>query len=78
MFHAIATTTVLPSLKSARRYCSEPRPPQFILSSDDPEECHAALVKISGGRECNELALALNGLPVFVTGDWTYFVVRQD
>lgn len=79
MYHLIATKTVLPTLKSARDYCSQPRPPQFLLSSDDPAECIAYGKKLGGAnRIYHDDAALMNGLPLFVTPDWTYFLVRQD
>lgn len=76
MFHLIATKTVLPSLKSAREFCSARRPPEFLLSSDDPQECWDKAASIYSGMK-NELPLCLNGLPVFQTADWTYFIIQQ-
>ena len=75
-WHAIAMRTVLPSLKSAREYCSQPQSPQ-ILCSGTLQECHAFLVELKGGRMINDAVLASRGLPVFATGDWTYYVVKE-
>lgn len=77
MFHLIATKTVLPTLKSARDYCGKPRPPQFILSSDDASEVYQKAVSLATGRMINDLATCLNGLPVFQTEDWTYHIIEQ-
>jgi len=76
MFHLIATKTVLPSLKSAREFCSKPRPPEFLLSSDDPQECWDKAASIYRGLK-TELLLCLRGMPVFQTADWTYYIVQQ-
>lgn len=78
MYHAIATRTVLPSLKSAREYCGAPRPPQIVASSADPQDCWLFLLSISSGREINKLEEGvLNGRMVFQTADWTYYIIED-
>lgn len=79
MFHLIATTTVIPSLKSARAYCDRPRTPQFIYSAD-AQACYEHAMNALGGKSqmSNELSVVLNGLPIFQTSDWTYWIVSDE
>lgn len=78
MHHLIATTTVLPTLKSARRFCDRVRAPSIIVSGT-PEECYEHAMDRLGGRgwSPNSLEVSLNGPAVFQTGDWTYHIVED-
>jgi len=77
-YHLVATATVLPTLKSARDFCSKPRVPQIIASNYDPQIVYARAREIGGNsRIFNELQGCINGLPVFQTGDWTYHIVSD-
>ena len=73
-YHLIATRTVHPTLKSARELNERPFPPQILASCEDPEACWKRGVQIVGKLEVNELALCLNGLPLKVTAEWTYWI----
>ena len=79
-YMAIATKTVTPSLRSAREYCEKPRPPQVLMSSECPQDCYDAIVRVlNGGQSCNSIDECLRGgLPVFSSADWTYYVVAVD
>lgn len=77
MWHAIATRTVTPTLKSAREYNERPRAPEIMFSGDDPEVVWRQLVMKIGAvmGYTNGPELCLNGLPIYVTSDWTYWLV---
>jgi len=79
MFHIIATRTVLPTLKSARENNERPRVPQILFSGEDPQALWHSLVHQVGAilSLANTLALCLNGLPIYVTNDWTYWLVAD-
>jgi hypothetical protein len=69
MFHLIATKTVVPSLKSARDYCSNARPPVIIASSADPLVIYDRAASLGSGQLIQDLHVAINGCPLFQTGD---------
>ena len=79
MFHLIATATVQPSLRSAREHCSKPRPPVMIKTDADPLVCYNhALALGRGGASANTVESVLNGLPIFATTNWTYWLIKSE
>ena len=74
-YHLIATRTVHPTLKSARELNERPYPPQ-ILASGNARDCWERGIGIAGSHLTNELMLCLNGLPLKVHAEWTYWVVK--
>lgn len=81
MFHLIAQMTVRPTLRSAREYCEQPRPPKFLKSDADPLECFNYLKKQitsmpngAGAKLINDGRVP-NGLPVHITEHWTYHII---
>lgn len=76
MWHVIAVKTVLPSLKSARSYCSEPQPPR-VLWSGRLELVHEQAVQHFRleGRPHHDAVECSRGLPLFQNDDWTYYIV---
>ena len=75
-YHLIATRTVHPTLKSARKFNSSPNPPQ-IIETGDAMACWHRGIDIAGMNGTNELELCLNGLSLKVTADWTYWIVKD-
>ncbi len=76
-WHLIAVRTILPTLKSAREFCSKPRAPE-IIASGSIEACYARAMEIGGSsRLVNTIECAMHGMPIFATGDWTYHVIED-
>jgi hypothetical protein len=76
MWHAIATTTVLPSLKSARKYCDEIRTPVFIHSGDIID-CYKKVLDFTGAETHNDILDSAKGLPICQNEHWTYWLVQD-
>lgn len=73
-FMLTGVRTVLPTLRSARAYCDNARPP-LLIHVGTVETCFERAKKLNGGRmNCTIEEWHANHVPVVVTDDWTYHV----
>lgn len=79
MFHLIATRTVRRTLVSAREYNSRVQTPKILGSNVDINVLYEQGQQIAGSRLIGDLkAVALYGLPLFQTEDYTYWIVGEE
>ncbi len=77
-YHLIATTTLTTSLKGAREFNSEPRPPVMIMSGSFDECYNHAVERILPTQLYHDREIVRAGnLPLCVLSDWTYWVLKE-
>jgi hypothetical protein len=76
MWHAVGTTTVLPSLKSAREFCKRSQPP-VILYSGNIIDCYQHLQSLTGAAMPNDILSCSRGLPFSQNDHWTYYLIED-